>query len=334
MKAPIPSNEKKRLKVLWQYEVLDTVPEEVFDDLTELAARICEAPIALITLVDEKRQWFKSKVGLTTKETSRDISFCGHAIGQSDLFIVPDATLDKRFAENPLVTTDPKIRFYAGAPLITPDGHALGTLCVIDYVPRQLSNQQREALQILSSQAVAQLELRKAKADLKDVASSADTAVEALRASEEFKSRLLACSRDCIKVLDLEGRLVFMNEGGMQALEICDLAPVLNSSWIEFWEGQDREAAQAAVEAARRGEIGRFTGFFPTRITNQPRWWDVVVSPILDHAGKSERLLAVSRDMTAQRLSESALRDAIQFNRAIIQDAGEGIVVYDRELRY
>src|SRR6202007_895114 len=174
-------------------------------------------------------------------------------------------------------SSKPHIRFYAGAPLITPEGYALGTLCVLDYVPRQLSDQQREALWVLSSQAVAQIELRKTKAELKSAESSADSAMEALRASEEFKSRLLACSRDCIKVLDLQGRLVFMNEGGMQALEICDLAPVLNSSWIEFWEGQDREAARAAEEAARRGEIGHFTGFFETRITRQPRWWDVVV---------------------------------------------------------
>src|SRR5438067_7576426 len=103
MRAALPKNEKKRLKVLWEYGILDTIPEEVFDDLTELAARICEAPIALITLVDEDRQWFKSKVGISINETSRDISFCGHAIEQSDLFIVPDATQDKRFAENPLV---------------------------------------------------------------------------------------------------------------------------------------------------------------------------------------------------------------------------------------
>src|SRR5678815_2168340 len=105
MKPKVLKNEAQRIKVLWQYEILDTVPEEVFDDLTELAARICEAPIALITLVDEDRQWFKSKVGVTINETSRDISFCGHAIEQSDLFIVPDATLDKRFAKNPLVTS-------------------------------------------------------------------------------------------------------------------------------------------------------------------------------------------------------------------------------------
>jgi GAF domain-containing protein len=98
MNPPIPKNEKKRLRVLWQYDILDSVPEEVFDDLTELAARICEAPIAMITLVDEDRQWFKAKLGVTVNETSRDISFCAHAIGQPELFIVPDATLDERFA--------------------------------------------------------------------------------------------------------------------------------------------------------------------------------------------------------------------------------------------
>src|SRR3954468_23301727 len=100
--TPLKNNEARRLKVLWQYELLDTVPEEVFDDLTELAARICEAPVALITLVDEDRQWFKSKVGITISETSRDISFCGHAITQSELFVISDATKDSRFAANPL----------------------------------------------------------------------------------------------------------------------------------------------------------------------------------------------------------------------------------------
>ena len=171
MIAPIPQNETKRLKVLWQYEVLDTVPEEVFDELTELAARICEAPIALISLVDENRQWFKSKVGVTVSETSRDVSFCAYAIAQSDLFIVPDATQDKRFASNPLVTSEPKIRFYAGAPLITPDGHALGTLCVIDKVPRELRPEQQQALRILARHVVSQLELRRRSRELGDVRS-------------------------------------------------------------------------------------------------------------------------------------------------------------------
>ncbi len=161
-------NEAKRLNVLWQYEVLDTVPEEVFDNLTELATRICEAPIGMISLVDEKRQWFKSKVGTTVNETSRDISFCSHAIRQSGLFIVPDATQDARFADNPLVVSDPKIRFYAGAPLITPDGYALGTLCVIDKVPRELRPDQKQALIILARHVVSQLELRRRSRELLD----------------------------------------------------------------------------------------------------------------------------------------------------------------------
>lgn len=159
--APLPKNEQKRLHVLWQYDVLDTVPEVLFDDLTELAALICEVPIALISLLDEHRQWFKSKVGLNVTETSRQISFCGHAITQTDLFIVPDAARDRRFADNPLVTHDPKIRFYAGAPLITPDGYALGTLCISDKMPRVLREDQKRALRILARHAVYLLESRR-----------------------------------------------------------------------------------------------------------------------------------------------------------------------------
>jgi GAF domain-containing protein len=180
MATQVTPNEKKRLKVLWQYDVLDTVPEEMFDDLTELAARICEAPIGLISLVDENRQWFKSRVGVTVSETSRDVSFCAHAIRQNGLFIVPDATKDPRFADNPLVRSDPKIRFYAGAPLITPDGYALGTLCVIDKVPRDLRPQQRQALTVLSRHVMTQLELRRHTRELAEARKSSEAADDEL----------------------------------------------------------------------------------------------------------------------------------------------------------
>lgn len=174
MKAPLPKNESKRLKVLWQYDILDTVPEEVFDELAELASHICEAPIALITLVDEKRQWFKARVGTSVKETSRDISFCAHAILHDELFIVSDASKDPRFNKNPMVAGQPKIRFYAGAPLKSPDGYALGTLCVVDSKPRILRDEQKKSLRILAHHVETQLELRRHAKELAEARNNGD----------------------------------------------------------------------------------------------------------------------------------------------------------------
>ena len=191
-----------------------------------------------------------------------------------------------------------------------------------------VSEHDQERLQELES------ELTNTKAELARVVREQALAAESLRASEELKSRLIACSRDCIKILDLEGRLLFMNEGGMQVLEICDIGPFLNGPWVEFWGGADREAAKAAVQAAKDGGIGRFVGYFETRTSRQPRWWDVVVSPVYDANGRPERLLALSRDVTQHKKDEIALCEAVQFNREIIEGAAEGIIVYDAELRY
>ena len=161
MNAPVPENEAARLETLRQYEILDTDPEESFNDLTRLAAYICDTPIALITLVDSNRQWFKARVGLDAKETSRDISFCAHAIMQDGPFIVRDALDDSRFRANPMVLSDPYIRFYAGSPLMSPEGFKIGTLCVIDREPRELSPKQMAALKILGNQVITQLDLRR-----------------------------------------------------------------------------------------------------------------------------------------------------------------------------
>ena len=153
--------EKERLNALRLYRILDTPPEKEFDDLTFLAAHILKAPIATISLIDSTRQWFKSRIGLDAHETARDISFCTHAIHEDSIFEVHDASKDPRFQLNPFVTSAPRIRFYAGAPLVTPEGHRLGTICAMDRVPRKLDAEQRKALRSLSRQVVTQMELRR-----------------------------------------------------------------------------------------------------------------------------------------------------------------------------
>jgi anti-sigma regulatory factor (Ser/Thr protein kinase) len=170
------AEETARLAALRRYRILDTEPEKAFDDLALLASEICGTPVALISLVDADRQWFKARVGIATRETSRSIAFCAHAIEQRELFVVPDAREDDRFRDNPLVVHPPNVRFYAGAPLVTPDGHALGTLCVVDRVPRRLSPSQQAALEALKRQVEAQLELRRNLLELRQALDARDRA--------------------------------------------------------------------------------------------------------------------------------------------------------------
>ena len=153
--------EATRVAALDRYAILDSEPEEAFDDLVILAAQVCETPMAMLSLLDDHRQWFKAKVGVQIRETPKDISICAHAIQGKDLFIVNDTQEDPRFRENPLVVGEPRIRFYAGEPLVNEEGYALGTLCVVDREPRVLDEEQKNALKALGRLALRQMELRK-----------------------------------------------------------------------------------------------------------------------------------------------------------------------------
>ncbi len=207
---PLPADEAGRLTALDSYDILDTAPEQVYDDFTTLAARICGVPIALISLIGQDRQWFKSKIGLDPSETPREQAFCAHAIVDNQLMVVPDASHDRRFEGNPLVTGTPHIRFYAGAPLVTDTGHGLGTLCVIDRVPRELTPEQLSSLQTLSRQLMTQLELRRAMVMLKEAERSKQAFVA--NVSHELRTPLtsirgaLALVRDADVNLDDDSR--------------------------------------------------------------------------------------------------------------------------------
>lgn len=188
MKADLPDDEKLRLDALRRYDILDTEAEQAYDDITRIAAHVAGTPISLVSLVDTDRQWFKSKVGLTAAQTPREYAFCAHAIlSPGTPLIVPDATRDPRFADNPLVTGAPDIRFYMGAPLVTVDKQPIGTLCVIDRVAREPSPAQIEALNALARQVISQLELRRLTRDLRLVVGEREAHLEEL---ERYRSQL------------------------------------------------------------------------------------------------------------------------------------------------
>ena len=162
MKPPIPLNEHARLELLRQYEILDTAAEPMFDEITARAVEICQTPVSLLTFVDRDRTWFKSNIGLNLSEIPRESSTCAHAICQEKLYVTPDMLADERFSHSPLVTQKPHLRFYAGMPLLSPEGLAVGTLCVLDRKPRELTLQQTGELKKLAQGAILLLEIRRA----------------------------------------------------------------------------------------------------------------------------------------------------------------------------
>lgn len=311
-----PSEGTRRLDALRKYDVLDTEPEKSLDDLTELAATICEAPIASITLIDRDRQWFKSRFGIETEETPLNVSFCVHAIEEPGLFVVPDATLDDRFAANPLVTGEPHIRFYAGAPLITPDGVALGALCVIDRIPRTLTPAQEKAMGVLSRQVMSHLE--------------AHCGRRAMKENEGIFAKAFQFSPDGVTISRLSDQTItWANEAicrllGSPVEEVMDRPSEMYLSWLS---ADVRQMVDQALH-----DTGECLAFpmtvpgkdgLPMQLTCSCRLLTLngepcILSIIRD--GAAERTLAAS-ELRYRRLFESA-KDGI-----LILDAETGMVV-------
>jgi len=310
--AQIPANEAERLAALRRYDILDTPAEMAFDDFTKLASQICDVPIALISLVDAGRQWFKSKVGLDAQETPRDISFCGHAIHGDQLFEVSNALEDARFRDNPLVTGAPDIRFYAGTPLVTPDGFAIGTLCVIDRVSRQLTPTQQGALAGLGRQVVHLLELRLRASEVRELNQD-------LAQKECFQRALLDSAANAIISTSVEGVITSFNRAAELLLGYTAEELVGKLTAGVFHDGA--QVAARAQELSR--ELGRNIepGFevFVAKVgqgEHETREWTYLrkdgarvpvqlsVSGIRDEQGRLTGFLGLAHDISERKQSE------------------------------
>lgn len=318
--APLPPDEQERLAELITLGVLDTPPEECFDRVTRMAAIVLQVPIALISLVDADRQWFKSCVGLDVRQTSRGVSFCAHALSSDEPLVVPDSRADPRFRDNPLVLGPPNIRFYAGRPVHGPSGRRIGTFCVIDTKPRELNAHQLEMLDHLAAWAERELnviELSKA--------------LDAQMRSERRKREVMRSVGDAILLFDAAGvireansageRLFGVSEGGLIGRNVTDLVA-----------GPDRDAVARRLDERRQGEVNEVRlAVTAVRADGSIFPMEVVVNDLEGSDGAT--LIVVGRDATAQVRAASELAAAQRRLRAILDAAGEGIAGVDAEGR-
>ncbi len=297
MKTPaIPANEAGRLEALARYKILDTPPEQAFDDLTMLASHLLDVPIAVVSLVDEARQWFKSAVGIDVRETPREHAFCGHAILGKEVMVVGDALRDERFHDNPLVTSEPGFRFYAGAPLLTEDGFALGTLCLADRKPRRLSLEQIELLRALARQVVSRLEERRKVTELVRLISERDLAQVEL-------DHFFDLSLDMLCVADFDYHFTRVNPAWTRTLGYA-AEEMLRKPYLEFVHVDDRiSTMKVATSAGSGSDVHSFENRYRCK-DGSYKWLSWTATASL----AEKRIYAAARDITDRKQAEEALR--------------------------
>jgi PAS domain S-box-containing protein len=324
MSAPVPENEEERLRALYTCRVLDTPPEPEFDDVTLLAAQICGAPLAAVSLIDCDRQWFKSRLGLDATELPRGVAFCAHTILQPELMLVPDAQNDPRFSDNPLVTGDLGIRFYAGMPLRMPDGLTLGALCVIDKKPRQLSADQQAALRALGNQIATQLELKR------HIAAQEKLIAERLEAEQQLQveiaerrwaeselerillqnAQVLASISSILIGVDADGLISTWNTAASQAFGLRP-SEMLGRPFRDCGIRWEWESVNAAAQQCEQKQTAvRLEDVCCSGPDGAERYLGVTLSPISHHSDEPQGFLLLAADITQRRIMEGQLATA------------------------
>ncbi|GAB1540454.1 hypothetical protein NUACC21_31230 [Scytonema sp. NUACC21] len=296
-------DEMARLEALRQYQILDTEPEEAYDSIAQLAAFICNAPIVLVNFIDENRQWFKAKIGFDLTEVPRSVGLSYLCQDKRDVVIVPDALADEELAKNPVVTSYPHVRFYAGFPLMTPKGDMVGTLCVIDRVPRQLSQQQVDALCALSRQVIGQLELRRNLAKVCRFADELKLTQERLAYSENLLRTIIQSEPECVKLLAQDGTLLEMNPAGLAMIEADSLNQMLGKCIYPLVAPEHRQAFIDLTERVFQGESGKLK-FEIIGLKGNRCWLETHAVPFRNSDGDIISLLAVTRDITQSKQAE------------------------------
>lgn len=318
-----PNTEFERLNALLKYDILDTPAEETFDEITRLAAELIGVPIALVSLVDQHRQWFKSRVGLAAKETPRDWAFCAYTILQKDILEVEDALADMRFVDNPLVNDEPNIRFYAGFPLETTDGQRLGSLCVIDQKPRKLSNLERKTLATLGRQVMRQIELSyqvKRNYHLRKEAEERERAIQSMRS-------LFELSQDLISITNMDGRFVELNPAWSK-LTGYSLQEMLTTPFLSFVHPDDHQKTVDEYAMLMTEQPKETQGFINRYITKSG---EVIYLEWKASVDKANRLIySVARDVTFKLKIQQQQLESQKRYQALVDSLSEGVVVHDR----